>query len=207
MLRDRRSLLIMFGVPLLLYPLLTAGLAGLVSSQQRKAKEKAANVAVLNGEAAPHLMEMIRAKGDAFRVADPPYADAAAARAALEAEKLDAVLEVPPDAEAQLLAGAEPEFVVALNRSRMREASAASRKVEGLLDDYEKWVIEQRLKQRDVPATVLAPVKSRTVDVATAQERLGSLMAGILPLFLLLTGMLGSFFPALNATTTERERG
>jgi sodium transport system permease protein len=32
-------------------------------------------------------------------------------------------------------------------------------------------------------------------------------MAGILPLFLLLTGMLGSFFPALNATTTERERG
>src|SRR5215208_2961992 len=205
MLRDRRSLLIMFGVPLLLYPLLTAGLAGLAGSQVKKAKEKVAAVAVINAAAAPHLVEMIRAKGDVFRVADPPYTDAAAARAALEAEKLDAMLEVPPDAEAQLLTGAEPEFVVTLNRSRMREASAAGRKVEDLLDGYEKWVIGQRLKQRDVPASVLAPVKRRTLDVATAQERLGSLMAGILPLFLLLTGMLGSFFSVNNATTTERE--
>jgi sodium transport system permease protein len=207
MLRDRRSLLIMFGVPLVLYPLLTAGLAGLAGAQQKKAKEKVATVAVINGEAAPHLVEWIRAKGEAFRMADPPYLDAAGAKAALEAGQLDAVLEVPPDAEAALLAGGEPEFVVTLNRSRLRESSAAGRKMDDLLEQYQKWVIEQRLRQRNIPATVLAPVKSKTVDIATAQERLGSLMAGILPLFLLLTGMLGSFFPALNATTTERERG
>src|SRR5687768_17083097 len=132
MLRDRRSLLIMFGVPLLLYPLLTAGLAALAGSQAKKVKDKTATVAVLNAEAAPRLAQLMRAADAGVRPADPPYPDAGAAKAALHAEKIDAVLEVPPEAELDLLAGRQPEFVVTLNRSRFREASAAEKKLDDL---------------------------------------------------------------------------
>jgi sodium transport system permease protein len=117
------------------------------------------------------------------------------------------VLEVPPAAEARALAGEQPEFVVRVNRGRFQQAAAVERKIDKAIKDYERWVIEQRLAGRDVPASVLAPLKTATVDVATGGQRLGSLMATMLPLFILLTGTLGAFFPAINATTTDAERG
>src|SRR6185295_10036304 len=44
-------------------------------------------------------------------------------------------------------------------------------------------------------------------DIASADQRFGKLMAMSLPVLLLMTGMLGALFLALNATTTERELG
>lgn len=251
-LRDRRSLLIMFGVPLLLYPLLTLGIAGLGMQQQQNLKQAVARVVLLNGEAAPRLAEMFRADGG-FELSTPTDP-----QAVLRSDAVDGIVQVPPGAEARLLdhgerfantPGAErsqapdsasgdrggnadglpaspltpqpttapatrsstmpagPEFVVSVNRGRFRAASSVQGKIDRVLDKYERWVIEQRLARRDVEPGVLAPLRTRTVDVATGEQRLGSLMASALPLFLLLTGMLGAFFPALNATTTERERG
>lgn len=226
MLRDRRSLLIMFGVPLLLYPLLTVALGGLAQSQENKLKDEPARVIVRNGSAAPHLMAQLRAAGSGITIIDAPEAPttmgstqpatlpstAPATSPAADGDRLetgvvDAILEVPPDAEALALAGEQPEFVVHLNRSRLRTSASAERKLEKAINEYERWVIEQRLAVRDVSPAVLAPLKTRTVDIATGGQRLGSMMSTMLPLFLLLTGTLGAFFPALNATTAERERG
>ncbi|CAA9417203.1 MAG: hypothetical protein AVDCRST_MAG64-3080, partial [uncultured Phycisphaerae bacterium] len=68
LLRDRRSLMIMFGVPLVLYPLLTVALGGLARSQDKKLKEEATKVAVRNGGAAPRLLEQLRAPGSGFEL-------------------------------------------------------------------------------------------------------------------------------------------
>jgi len=238
MLRDRRSLLIMFGVPLLLYPLLTVALGGLARSQEKKLKQEPAKVLVRNGSAAPHLIEQLRSAGSGVEVIDEPSpppstvstqpatgaltspatTSATALSTApapfptggnerLEAGTVDAILDVPSNAEALALAGEQPEFIVRLNRSRIRTATAAEQKLEKAIKGYERWVIEQRLAARDLPPAILSPLKTRTEDIATGGQRFGSLMSTLLPLFLLLTGTLGAFFPALNATTAERERG
>ena len=44
-------------------------------------------------------------------------------------------------------------------------------------------------------------------DVATATQSFGAFMSYVLPVLLLTTGMLGTFYPGLSATTTERELG
>jgi sodium transport system permease protein len=252
MLRDRRSLLIMFGVPLVLYPVLTVALGRLAQSQEAKLKEEAASVVVRNAADAPGLVARLNADGSGLRVLGPlpdptatqpaigpatrptPATASAPAPAAtssasapltapatspvapskldpaspeLEAGTVDAVLTIPPSAEARALAGEQPEFVVGVNRGRFRAAVSVERKIEKVLREYERWVVERRLGERGVPPAVLAPLKTRTVDVATGGQRLGSLMATMLPLFLLITGTLGALFPAINATTTERERG
>lgn len=258
MLRDRRSLLIMFGVPLVLYPVLTVALGRLAQSQEAKLKDEAAAVVVRNSGDAPGLIARLRASGSGVRIvndaeadvartrpvttqpaattpsttpsipqsnsaAEPPAtapttspaADGTAAAAAppfvpspdLESGKVDAVLTIPPAAEARALAGEQPEFVVGVNRGRFRSAVSVERKLEKVLKEYERWVVEQRLAARGVAPAVLTSLKTRTVDVATGGQRLGSLMATMLPLFLLITGTLGALFPAINATTTERERG
>ena len=61
-----------------------------------------------------------------------------------------------------------------------------------------------RLSKRGVPTSILTPVKHTTVDVARGDQVFGKVLSQMLPLLLLMTGMLGALFPALNATTTER---
>ena len=50
MLRDRRSLAVMFGIPLLLYPLVAIGMATLGSQKKQEYTIQTAKVVILNGE-------------------------------------------------------------------------------------------------------------------------------------------------------------
>ena len=201
MLRDRRSLAIMFGIPLLLYPLMTVLVAGIGLAKTKQLTETPVKLAVVNETQAPHLAEMMRQEKSGFIIthSNDPSAE-------LALGQLDAVLEVPPQAETDALAGRENPITVRLDRSRT-ESMAAERKLDKLFNNYEKWIIEQRLAEHGVDKSVVTPIKRTTKDIATGDQRLGKIMSFSLPVLLLITGMLGAFFPALNATTTERELG
>ena len=201
MLRDRRSLTIMFGIPLVLYPLLTIVIGFVGVTKQKQLTATAVKVAVVNPQAAPHLIDLLNGKDAGVQVIQSADPDADLASA-----KLDAILVVPPGAEEAALARKEPEIVVRLDRSRTSSMYVEPR-INKILNNYEHWVLEQRLKDRGQPTELLQPLKRTTADIATADQRLGKLLAMSLPVLLLVTGMLGALFPALNATTTERELG
>lgn len=223
LLRDRRSLLVMFGVPLLVYPLLLAGFGAIARTKASEARQGKVAVAVVNGDDAPELMRRLAAPEQNLDLRPVP-ADQLDAQ--LRDEKLAAVLVVPEDAERKLLAmqplsvrpsGAPPPttapttqtaggFEVRLDRSRGK-SDAGEARLRAVLNGYEKWVLEKRLAERGVGAELLSPLPRNTVDIATRDQRLGRFLAQLLPVLLLVTGMLGAFFPALNATTTERELG
>src|SRR6202000_3180204 len=101
---------------------------------------------------------------------------------------------------------AGPQFHLRVDRSRTDSDSTASR-LRTILSGYEHWILDQRLARHHVPTGVLAPLAIKTDDIATQDQRLGRFLGQLLPLLLMITGMLGAFFPALNATTTERELG
>src|SRR5215213_2435316 len=86
-LRDRRSLGLMFGIPLLLYPLMTLAVAGATSSAQKKMKAQPTRIAVLRPEAAPQLMLRIRDPKSDLKLLAP-----ANPKTGLLAGKLDAIL-------------------------------------------------------------------------------------------------------------------
>ncbi len=201
MLRDRRSLAIMFGIPLLLYPLLTLTIAGLGMSKEKQYTEQRAKIAVLNPNGAPHFAEMLSRPDSGVEIiaATDPQLD-------LAAKRLDAVVVIPPNAELNALQLRDSEIKIQLDRSRT-EANFTEKKLNKILDDYEKWIIEQRLAAHHVGAEVLKPLQHSIEDIASGSQRFGKFLAMMLPVLLLITGMLGALFPALNATTTERELG
>jgi sodium transport system permease protein len=200
-LRDRRSMVIMFGIPLLLYPLLMLGTAGLGASKVQRMTEQVGRVAVVNPGGAPHLIGRIRARDSSLRLV--PVTDP---EAALAADRIDAILIVPRNGERDALAARPVEIHVQLDRSRTA-SSFTERKIDRLLDDYKGWIIDQRLRARGVPVSLAEPPKTVTEDVSTSDRRLGSILAVLLPNMLLIIGMLGAFYPAVNATTAERELG
>jgi sodium transport system permease protein len=201
MLRDRRSLAVMFGVPLVLYPLLAIGISWLTRSKIEQQKETPARVAIVNSRWAPELFAEMRADGAGINLQIASDADAA-----LTAGAADAVVEVPERAQERAIDGEPVEFTVRIDRSRSG-ADFVARKIDKVLDGYQRWVMEQRLKRYNAPASVLEPLKWNTVNIAGGEKVFGRVLAQMLPLLLLITGMLGALFPALNATTTERELG
>src|SRR4051812_48771143 len=145
MLRDRRSLAIMFGIPLVLYPLLTVIVGSIGVSTKNKLKDTPGRVAVVNPQAAPHLMDLLGEKASGLNVirSTKPEDD-------LRSGGLDAVLTVPDNAEQQALADRAPEITTKLDRSRTSSLFVEG-KVTKVLTQYDKWIVEQRLRDRGQP--------------------------------------------------------
>src|SRR4051812_26914146 len=124
MLRDRRSLTIMFGIPLVLYPILLLLIGTIGSSKKKQFTETPARVAVVNQEAAPQLVMLMTAKDSGVELVpsvDPDH-DLAAAE-----PKVDAVVIIPADAQTEALAGKEPQLTMKLDRSRTSAAFVESK--------------------------------------------------------------------------------
>jgi ABC-type Na+ efflux pump permease subunit/membrane protease YdiL (CAAX protease family) len=204
MLRDRRSLAVMFGIPLLLYPLVAIGMATLGSQRKNELTSQTAKVFIANAESVPHLIDLMNGQYTGLTAVKlNPGVDP---ERELRNGNLSAIIEAPPDAQRRSVAGEDVELRTRLDRSRTATLFV-ERKLDKMLEDYKKHVIQQRLALRDVPASVLEPPKTKTIDISSGTQRFGKMLAQMLPLLLLMTGMLGALFPALNATTTERELG
>jgi sodium transport system permease protein len=202
-LRDRRSMIVMFGVPLLLYPLLTILLGGLTASRQKQMSELVLHLAVVNATDAPGLIERIVADPAKFALIQTSEPD----EALKASDGAAAVLVVPPGAERDALASRDVQIEIRVDRSKS-EAPIVERRLNQLLTDYQEQIVRRRLAPLDAdPDKVLKKLKWTTTDVASDSQRLGKILSLMLPNILLLTGMLGAFFPALNTTTTEREAG
>ena len=218
MLRDRRSLMVMFGIPLVLYPLMTLALSSVAVNRQQTLKQQNAEIAVVHGDQAPHFLDLLKApdSGIKFTLFD-------SAEQAKQKGAFDAVLIVRANAQTDLLkdpppapgpttspattpSADPPGFTIQMDLSQSQGPYVRD-KIEHVLDLYGNWVLQQRILAHSLPTEILTPIDFKVVDTATGEQNLGKKLATIIPLLLLMTGMLGALFPALNATTTERELG
>ena len=203
LLRNRRSLMVMFGVPLLLYPLLTLAVGSLAHTNEKSLSQHSGQVVVVGAQSAEHLVTMLHDPKYHLEMIDPPPSNPLAS---LKAGFIDAVIDVPTNGEADALAGNPLNFQVHVDSSHPAEPFV-NKKIDSLMDDYQRWIIQQRLAGHGLSPTLAEPPQETLTDLATPEQEFGRLFGMILPMLLLLTGMLGAMYPALAATTTERELG
>jgi ABC-type Na+ efflux pump permease subunit/membrane protease YdiL (CAAX protease family) len=198
-LRDKRSLLIMFGVPLLLYPMLTLSTATLGQQTAKRMQQADARVAVRNAEAAPGLVKALLRPKSGIRLTEVDDPETA-----LKEDRLDAVIIVPAGYEKDVLASKNVELSIQVDRSRSH-TDFTEGKIERAVDAYEDEIVKKRLAQYGAPESAVRSLETKTIDTASGDGRFGRMLSMLLPMMLLLTGMLGAFFPAITATTAERE--
>ena len=90
---------------------------------------------------------------------------------------------------------ADEKSLIAYNR--VREA----------LDNWEKRILELRLTDAHLPATVAMPVNPDTVDVAQEEEIAATLWSKLFPALLVVMALTGAFYPAVDLAAGEKERG
>jgi sodium transport system permease protein len=183
-LRDRRTLAMMVLFPLVVYPLLSLMLGQLLVDRERKREERPSRVAVVE-PAGGDLRGRVAADTGHFLV-DERTSERPRLLAEIQAGRLDAALV----AGAQRAQGQTAEILYDAARDDSREAA------ERLTD----------LLDRSLPAGC-ARFQVKKTDLASKQRMGGYLLSKALPLALVLMVLLGAFYPAIDVTAGERERG
>lgn len=72
---------------------------------------------------------------------------------------------------------------------------------------YREELLAEQLAKRGLTKEFLYPVTYEAKDSVTVSESAGMSMGGSIGMMLVITIMLGAFYPAIDATTGEKERG
>jgi sodium transport system permease protein len=182
-LRDRRTLAVMVLVPLVLYPLLALIGSQLIAQRQAKQAAQASVVAVLGaGADADELRRRLDEQPKLFE-RRPTGTDAD-----VDTGKLDALVKVAAQSEN----GRRPVTVV-LDATR-DEGRRADTRLSEVIDGI--W------------PPGCAPRFSIDRHNLAPESRLGGyVLSQVLPIMILLMVVLGAFYPAIDVTAGERERG
>jgi len=258
-LRDRRTLLMMIALPVLIYPLIIIGFSKLQLSQAEATAERTTRAAVW-GAVPPGLLGTIfgggkvefedaaappapvaegLARGTLSRpallpaaAAEPPgpsdgrssgtargRSDAVdrgseepespvltAARDLIASRRVDAVLVLWPDV-GPAVAGTGSGAVSVYFDSVREDSAEAGRRLASGLDEFREDLVRRRLRDRGLDPGFSLGLDVRQTNVAPQDRRAGQILGLFLPFLLVTMSLLGGFYPAIDLTAGEKERG
>ena len=194
-LRDRRTLMMMVAVPVLLYPILMIAAEQLTLMGLRQLESEPSLIGVV-GPDVGDLREFLGgleglAVGD---VSDP-----------VQAVRSDSV-------QAVVLFGAFPvadstRAVTILYDAADERSQRARGLLDGALRNWQDSLVAGRLEDRGLPAGLAQPLAVADSSVARAEELGGYALGRFLPMLLILMTLLGTFYPAIDLAAGEKERG
>ena len=179
-LRDRRTLAIMILLPLVVYPLLSMLAAQVVTNREKQREERPSTVAVV-GESAERGPLVAHLKANPTTLVLLP----AGSVSDVERGRLDVLVE---------LSASQPGAVTLVYDASREESRAAEERVSDAL-------------AKSLPDGCAPRFSSHSRDVAPRAQLGGYLLSKALPLFVVLMVLLGAFYPAIDVTAGERERG
>jgi len=196
-LRDRRTLLMVLVASILTGPLTLVLMANFVSGLE----EKAANpkVRIAGAQYAPALVNFLQRNDIEVENAPADY------ESRIREGRLDAVIVIREDFDEHYLAGDQVKAEIVFDDSRT-DAGPSIRQAERLLRAFNRETGTLRMVARGVSPDLTEPVKVDHVSTATPRSR-GAMLLFLIPMFAILSPLLGGMALAIDSTAGERERG
>jgi sodium transport system permease protein len=194
-LRDRRTLMMMVAVPVLLYPILMISAEQLTLMGLRQLESEPSVVGV-SGPATDPAREFL---GGFEEVTLREVSDASGA---VRSDSVDAVALFAISPVADSTRTVTIVYDAANERSQRARALLAR-----ALGDWGDTLVAQRLSERGLPSGLAQPLSVADSSVALAEELGGYALGRFLPLLLILMTLLGTFYPAIDLAAGEKERG
>lgn len=201
LLRDRRTLISMIVVPLVLMPGLMIAIGTIAYRVVNKARATAPTVMVVGGEDSPRIRAALRAN-TRVRLVEP----AADWRQRITEKKLRAAVEIPAGFDAALEKGAPATVRIYHYEGEIRSRFAVD-ELRRFLSEYREREVGARLAARGLPPALVKPYEISTRNVAPPEKVGGNAIGGLVPYLFLLLSFTGAMYPAMDLTAGEKERG
>ena len=178
--RDRRTMLMMVVLPLLLVPVLLGTVMKIDSFQKEKASEELVKIRFVGKEYAPELYQAFVSMDEVAITVQKNY---------------------------QLKIDQNSQADIRIQYKGTDSFNIAREKIKSLLETSQEKIITERMARLNLKRGVVQAYNIEYIDVATKQEVLGKMIGGWLPYIFILFGFLGAMYPALDLGSGEKERG
>jgi sodium transport system permease protein len=201
LLRDRRTIISMVVVPVLIMPVLMVTVGTTATKLVGKARQETPKVMLLGGADSPETTGALRAlKTFQFVPAAPDFTNL------ISDKKIGAAVEISGGFDAALAAGRKEAVHIYTYESELRSTIAAE-SLEQFFRHRRDDLIKRGLSERHLPETVLTPFSIERTNVASPRKVTGNVVGMILPYIVVLMCLTGAIYPAVDLTAGEKERG
>ena len=202
-LRDRRTLMTMLVIPILVFPITLNVFVAVSESFEESASSKTMKIGIVgdhNKNYTRQLEQIPEAVGPKKIII---FKDSLTLRKAIEADRIQLGLIIPTN-ESTLRA---KQQTIALNwlldASEVGRSERANLYGSSLQANAEK----ERLRKLGLRAEQIKPMTIQTINCASDKKMVGQLAGGILPYIFIAFGFIGCMYPAIDLFTGEKERG
>jgi len=200
LLRDKRALITMIIIPLLLFPILMNVTGKISSDQIKKEKEKIIKLGIDAQTNSDDLLAMIKSHDD-FEIteySDPNSFDTLVRQGTLDGAMIISAL------NSQQGDSASKTLVKLIYKS---ENWGTRERMHSVVNQYKGQLVNARLQALQVSPEVLNPVVTEVTDITTDREKIGNTVGGFLPYIFIIFSFIGCMYPAIDLFTNEKERG
>jgi sodium transport system permease protein len=200
-LRDRRTIISMIVVPMLVMPVLMLGMGTMAARLVTRAQQEIPKVMVLAGEDSPKTLTALRAlKTIEVVPASQDYTNL------ISEKRIRAAVEIPRGFDAALVSGEVKTVQIYIYEGEMK-SSFGAQPIEGFFRRLRDTTLSERLAAHNFPQRLLRPFEIRQTNVAPPKKVSGNLIGSFIPYLLILMCMTGAIYPSVDLTAGEKERG
>ncbi|HKL88027.1 MAG TPA: ABC transporter permease [Salinibacter sp.] len=203
--RDRRTLVAMVLVPLVLFPLLFVGGTWLAQSQMEEAEKKSLTVAVLGEEGQDTAAPLRQSLASASNIDIAPDVPVDTARARIQDGAWDAAFVFADSFHQQVQA--KRAGTVELIYETDDDSEVMLSRLRPLLDRYEDQLLRARFEALGLSTEATRAVQVQQVNLASEKAQMAQQVGGFLPYMFLIFCFMGAMYPALDMGAGEKERG
>ena len=201
-LRDRRTLIMMIVVPVLLVPIMLLVVVKVGALLERKASEKQLKIAVVGAEYAPDLHSLIASDSLITVIQGIAIEDVAAA---VRGDSVDGAIVIPSTFLDRI--NADRQAAVQLYYQSTRSLNVVERRLRDIIEEYAEEIVGRRIERLNLDAQLFDAIEIVDFDVATVKERIGETAGRLLPYMFILFCFMGSMYPGIDLGAGEKERG
>src|SRR3954447_4257084 len=218
--RDRRTLFMIFVLPILLYPLLGIGVVQFSTAFEQLTR----TVLVIGAGNLPETPPLLNPRRDRFAETlfdspaeaarlkvklpedEAPWLDPDYRKRAVRSGIVDAILAIPQDLR-QRLATIESEQLPINYDSTDERSQITYLRLKEVLARWKEEVVRTRREHDKLPPSYTDPFEIKPEDAASASEQGVNVWAKLFPFLLVIMSLTGAFYPAIDLCAGEKERG
>ncbi len=208
LLRDKKTLIFVILLPVLIFPVLF-GIMGLVMSNvSRQAEAEEHRYVIINAEKAPQFADALFYHKN-FKKMTTELRDPAALKQAIRDNQFDLAIVIPADFDPAADNLQQSKWQLIHNSSS--QLDMISKHFTELLQKYSKSLQQAKLTGLGVSvgsiAALLEPVAVERINTAESRENVGELIGGWIAYLLVPLCLAGASYPAMDIGAGEKERG
>jgi sodium transport system permease protein len=202
-LRDRRTLMTMLVIPILVFPITLNVFVEISKSYEESASKETMKIGIVGDTDqfyTQQLQQIPAAVGPKKIIA---FQDSSALRKAINKDEIQLGLLLPVNAGALRKQQTTVKLSWLLDASEVGRAERAELYSASLKANAEN----ERLQKLGISPEQIRPLAVETINCASNKKMVGQLAGGFLPYIFIAFGFIGCMYPAIDLFTGEKERG